>query len=496
LQELLRRMEISLESSCPVAEFPYLRRIAVPRRGAVHHMSFSKHLHFIGIAGTAMGSTAVALRALGYTISGSDEKIYPPMSDVLRDAGITVTEGYLPENLPPNADLYIVGNAISRGNEELETLLEKKRPYVSMAELLKQEVIQGKRSFVVSGTHGKTTTTTMLAWIFDNAGRDPGFMIGGVPENFTSGARFNHSDLFVIEGDEYDTAYFDKRSKFLHYLPECAIVNNIEFDHADIFADLAAILLTFQRLLNSVPRNGLVLLNGDDKNCLSLKSYAPVKTVGLGEGCSERIVIKVAGPEGTAFEINGEPFSIPMIGEFNVRNAAMCVCAARHAGLTDGEIRSGLESFKGIRRRQQVRGVAGGVTIMDDFGHHPTALRETLRGLRQKYPGKRLWAVFEPRSNTSRRNVLQNELIEALKEADGSVIASVANPEKVAAEDRLDPGKVALSVSTAGRACFHEPDTESIVTRLKAETKEGDVIVVFSNGGFDGIHDKLLKVLA
>jgi UDP-N-acetylmuramate: L-alanyl-gamma-D-glutamyl-meso-diaminopimelate ligase len=211
--------------------------------------SSTKHIHFIGICGTAMGSTAVALRALGHPVSGSDEKVYPPMSDVLRDAGIRVTEGYLPENLPLNADVYVVGNAISRGNPELEALLEKKLPYVSMAEMLKREVIQGKRSFVVSGTHGKTTTTTMLAWIFEHAGKNPGFMIGGVPENFESGARFTHSDLFVIEGDEYDTAYFDKRSKFLHYLPECAIVNNIEFDHADIFENLDAILLSFQRFL-------------------------------------------------------------------------------------------------------------------------------------------------------------------------------------------------------------------------------------------------------
>jgi len=458
-------------------------------------MSHSKHLHFIGICGTAMGSTAVALRALGYAVSGSDQKVYPPMSDVLREAGITLTEGYKAENLPKNADLYIVGNAISRGNEELETLLERKLPYVSMAELLKREVIQGKRSFVVSGTHGKTTTTTMLAWIFEHAGRDPGFMIGGVPENFTSGARFTHSDLFVIEGDEYDTAYFDKRSKFLHYLPECAIVNNIEFDHADIFPALADILLTFQRLLNSVPRNGLVLLNGDDKNCLSLKSYAPVQTVGTGETCTERIRITAATPESTAFEINGVPFSVPMVGEFNVRNAAMCVCAARHAGLKDAEIRDGLETFKGIRRRQQVRGVAGGITVMDDFGHHPTALRETLRGLRQKYPGQRLWAVFEPRSNTSRRNVLQNELIEALKEADGSVIAAVANPEKVADAERLDVAKVAASVSAANKHCHHEVTTEAIVARLKAETRPGDVIVIFSNGGFDGIHEKLLAAL-
>lgn len=456
----------------------------------------SKHLHFIGICGTAMGSTAVAMRQLGYTVSGSDEKVYPPMSDVLRDAGIKVIEGYSAASLPLDADLYVVGNAISRGNEELEAMLEKRLPYTSMAEMLRREVIQGKRSFVVSGTHGKTTTTTMLAWIFENAGRNPGYMIGGVPENLPSGARFSHGELFVIEGDEYDTAYFDKRSKFLHYLPECAIVNNIEFDHADIFRDLDEIRLTFQRLLNSVPRNGLVLLNGDDKNCLSLKSYAPVKTVGLGEGCSERIVIIAADPESTGFTLNGAAFRVPMIGEFNVRNAAMCVCAARHAGLTDDEIRAGLESFRGVRRRQTVRGEVNGITVIDDFGHHPTAIRETLRGFRQKYPGRRLWAVFEPRSNTSRRNVLQGELIEALKAADGSVVAAVANPEKVPEGQRLDVQAVAKAVVDGGGRCFHEAGTEAILARLKAETKSGDVIIIFSNGGFDGIHGRLVKALA
>jgi UDP-N-acetylmuramate: L-alanyl-gamma-D-glutamyl-meso-diaminopimelate ligase len=456
--------------------------------------SNTNHIHFIGICGTAMGSTAVALRALGHTISGSDSQVYPPMSDVLRNAGITVTEGYKPENLPTNADFYVVGNAISRGNPELEALLEKKLPYVSMAELLKQQVIQGKRSFVVSGTHGKTTTTTMLAWLFEHAGKNPGFMIGGVPENFESGARFSHSDFFVIEGDEYDTAYFDKRSKFLHYLPECAIVNNIEFDHADIFPDIDAILLSFQRFLNTVPRNGLVLVNGDDANCLSLRAKcpAPLKTVGLGPTCDFRIEITGTTPESTKFTINGDAFEVPMIGEFNARNAAMCVCAGRFGGLSDDEICAGLMSFRGIRRRQQERGSAHGITVIDDFGHHPTAIRETLRGLRQRYNGRRLWALFEPRSNTSRRNVLQNELIDALTEADASVIAAVANPEKVAADQRLDVAKVAASVTARGKPCWFEANTDAIVSRLKTESRNGDVIVVFSNGGFDGIHDKLL----
>jgi UDP-N-acetylmuramate: L-alanyl-gamma-D-glutamyl-meso-diaminopimelate ligase len=337
----------------------------------------------------------------------------------------------------------------------------------------------------------------MLAWLFEHAGKNPGFMIGGVPENFESGARFTHSDIFVIEGDEYDTAYFDKRSKFLHYLPECAIVNNIEFDHADIFDNLDAILLSFQRFLNTVPRNGLVLINGDDPNCLTLRAKcpAPLKTVGLGPTNDFRIVITGTTPESTAFTLNGDAFEVPMVGEFNARNAAMCVCAGRFGGLSDAEIRDGLKSFRGIRRRQQERGEKNGITIIDDFGHHPTAIRETLRGLRQRYTGRRLWALFEPRSNTSRRNVLQNELIEALAEADASVIAAVANPEKVAADQRLDTAKVAAAVTARGKPCWFEANTDAIVQRLKTEARSGDVIVVFSNGGFDGIHDKLLHAL-
>ena len=456
-----------------------------------------KHFHFIGIGGAAMAPTAVALRALGHRVTGSDRAVYPPMSQVLSESGIVYSEGYAPENLPEGADLYVVGNAISRGNPELETVLDRKLPYGSMAELLKREVIQGRRSFVVTGTHGKTTTTSLLTWLFDQAGRQPGYLIGGVPENFAAGARFGDSPFFVIEGDEYDTAYFDKRSKFVHYLPECAIVNNIEFDHADIFEDLGAILKSFRQFLNLVPRNGLVLMNGDDANVLSLRAAcpAPVRTVGFGEACDERIRVLKETPEGIAFAVNEAEFWLPMNGAFNARNAAMGVCAARFGGLQDEEIRTGLAGFKGIRRRQQVRGEAGGVTVIDDFGHHPTALRVTLEGLRGRYPGRRLLALFEPRSNTSRRNVLQPQLIEALGHADVSVVAAVNDPGKIAEAQRLDVAAVAAAVTAAGRPCFHEADTAAILARVKTEARPGDVVVVFSNGGFDGIHDKLLAAL-
>ena len=460
-------------------------------------MTNAKHFHFIGICGTAMGSTAAALKAQGHTITGSDAKVYDPMASVLKAQGIHAIEGYSPDNLPPTADVFVIGNAISRGNPEVEALLERKLPFDSMAGLLKRHVIQGKRSFVVTGTHGKTTTSSLLTWLFESAGRHPGFMIGGVPENFDVGARFNDSPHFVIEGDEYDTAFFDKRSKFLHYLPECAIINNVEFDHADIFNDLDEIILAFQRMTLQVPRNGLILINGDCANSLRVKDKcpAPTRTVGTGAGCDERLAITRGLPESTEFTINDATFTLPMIGEFNVRNAAMAICAARFGGLSDTEIREGLRTFKGVFRRQTERGEKNGIKVIDDFGHHPTAIRETLKGLRQRYTGSRLWAVFEPRSNTSRRRVLQDDLIKALLEADGSVIAPVNAIERVPVDQRLEPGHVAAAVTAGGRPCYYESGTDGIIERLKANTRRGDVIVVFSNGGFDGLHDKLLAQL-
>jgi UDP-N-acetylmuramate: L-alanyl-gamma-D-glutamyl-meso-diaminopimelate ligase len=436
-------------------------------------MTQLKHFHFLGICGTAMGSAAAALRALGHKVTGSDNAVYPPMSTILESAGIEIYSGYKPENLPLKADLHVVGNAISRGNPELEALLDLKLPYTSLPELLKWEVMQGKRNFVVTGTHGKTTTTSILAWLLEHAGKNPGYLIGGVPDNFSVGARYTESEFFVIEGDEYDTAFFDKRSKFLHYLPEAVIVNNMEFDHADIFNTIDDIQLTFSRLFRVVPRNGMVYLNGDEANCLKLKagSPCPVTTVGLGAECDVKISITEAEPEHTHFLLNEAPFSLPMVGEFNVRNAAMAICVARFAGLGDGEIRAALLDFKGVKRRQTVRGVKNGITVIDDFGHHPTAIRETLRGLKQRYPQSRLWALFEPRSNTSRRNTLQGELIEALKIADGSIIAAVNHPEKVPAGQLLDVDAVAAEVRAAGRESYHEADVSAIIARLKEALK-------------------------
>ncbi len=456
-----------------------------------------KHIHFIGICGTAMGSVAAALKERGFTITGSDENVYPPMSTFLEGKGVTITSGYRAANLPTGADLVVIGNAMSRGNEEVEAVLERKLLYTSLPELLKHEFLHGRRNIVVTGTHGKTTTSSMVAHLLKFNGRDPGHMIGGIPRDLGQGCRFTDSEFVVLEGDEYDTAFFDKRSKFVHYLPEVVVVNNLEFDHADIFDSIADIKLSFRRMLNIVPRNGCVFVNGDDADALDAASScpAPVVTVGFGGDCDRPITGAEYAPERSAFHVGGARYEIAMDGEFNVRNAAMAVSAARFAGLSEAEIRAGLAAFSGIARRQELRGEERSVKVIDDFGHHPTAIKGALGAMRQRYPDGKIWALFEPRSNTSRRNLMQDELAEALCAADGALISSVPNPDKVPPGQLLDVDAVIGAVNAAGKQGFHEADAGAIVARLVPLTSPGDIIVVLSNGGFGGIHEKLLAAL-
>ena len=457
------------------------------------------HLYFMGICGTAMGSVAAAFREAGYPVTGSDAHVYDPMKSFLEGQGIEILNGYKAENLPGDVDIFVIGNAQSRGNPEVEEVLNRNLRYVSLPELLREQVLRGKRNFVVSGTHGKTTTSSILTWLFESAGRNPNFVIGGLPGNLKQGARFTGSDFTVLEGDEYDSAFFDKRSKFIHYLPEVAIVNNIEFDHADIFDDLKAIKRSFGHMMRLIPDNGLLLLNGDDQNCLDVyatEGHAPGKTVGFCESCDARIKDADYGVDETSFTIERERYTIPMNGEFNVRNAAMAITAARFGGLEPDEIRAGLTSFLGIKRRQEVRGVTDrNITVVDDFGHHPTAIRQAIIGLRKKYMGSRLWAVFEPRSNTTRRNVFQDTLPEALSLADAVCVAEVARADMLSEDERLDPDLVMETIREGGTPAFYEPGADAIVERLGQEALDDDVIIVFSNGGFDGIHDKLLDRL-
>jgi UDP-N-acetylmuramate: L-alanyl-gamma-D-glutamyl-meso-diaminopimelate ligase len=460
-------------------------------------MSDKTRFHFTGICGTAMGAVAAAMKQRGFSVTGSDANVYPPMSDFLRGQGISIAEGYRGENIPADTDVVIIGNAISRGNPEAEAALDRKLLYHSLPEVMKEFFLRGKRNFVVSGTHGKTTTSAMLAWLLRHAGRDPGFMIGGLPKNLGCGAHFTDSGFNVLEGDEYDTAFFDKRSKFLHYLPECVVVNNIEFDHADIYNSLDEIKLSFRRLIHIVPRGGMAFINGDDPDCVDIARNAPcpVTSIGFGEGCTLRIANLCYVPDRSSFTLGGVPYTLRMTGEFNVRNAAMAAAAATFAGLTAEEIRAGLEAFEGVARRQELRGEAGGIKVIDDFAHHPTAIRLAVQSLRQSHPDSRLWILFEPRSNTTRRAVFQNELAEALALADFAVVAAMQDCHKIPENDRLDPARLSADIARLGGRGYYLPDVETIIDCVKQEAVSGDVVAVLTNGGFDGIHQKLLEAL-
>ena len=444
-----------------------------------------------------MGSVAVALCERGFKVTGSDENVFPPMSIFLGKKGIALKEGYRAENIPADADVVVIGNAIKRGNPEVETVLSRKLLYLSLPEVLKNYFLRGRHNLVVTGTHGKTTTTALLAWIMEKAGCKPGYFIGGLPENFGQGARLNDSKYFVIEGDEYDTAFFDKRSKFIHYLPELVIVNNIEFDHADIFSNLDEIKLSFRRLLNIVPQNGMVVLNGDDANCVDVAKdcLAQLIEVGFSKNCAQRIREVAYSSSGSRFKLGEETFEIPLIGEFNVRNAAMAATAARFYDVPKTKVDNAFKRFSGIARRQEVRGEARGVKVIDDFGHHPTAIAHTMQALRHRYPGHRIWAVFEPRSNTTRRAVFQQRLSDALKAADGVFISQVAKLEQIPENERLNPEAVVNTIQESGRPAFYEENADAIINRIVPMLRAKDIVAVFSNGGFDRIHEKLLEKL-
>ena len=445
-----------------------------------------------------MASVAVAMQEKGFHVTGSDQNVYPPMSTFLADRKIEVISGYAEQNLAHKPDLVVIGNALSRGNAEVECVLDKRLRYCSLPELLKEFFLRGKRSLVVTGTHGKTTTTSLLAWVFEHSGLNPSYLIGGIPNNLGQGARFTGSEWFILEGDEYDTAFFDKRSKFVHYLPEVAVINNLEFDHADIFPNLAAIQTSFRHFIRLIPRNGLLLANGDDPNVAPLltETHCPVKRFGLAEDSAVRAFNVKFGATASEFEIPSFKFHLNLVGELNVRNALAVVACAKHCGLSNKQIQSALDTFKGIKRRMEVRGISGGVTVLDDFGHHPTAIRETLRALRIRYPRQRLWAVFEPRSNTTRRNVFQTELAAAFADADGVVVAQVARLEMLSPQERLDPERLMRELRDAGKPSAYLPDADAIVAHLMGQLQIGDVVCVFSNGGFGNIHAKLLAKLA
>ena len=449
-------------------------------------------VHFIGICGTAMASVAVALKEQGVGVTGSDENVYPPMSTFLAERGLEVTEGYHEGNIDYEPELVVVGNAISRGNPEAEAVLERKLSYCALPELLKEAFIRGKRSIVIAGTHGKTTTTSLLAWVFEHNGLNPSYLIGGIPNNFSQGARFTDSEWFILEGDEYDTAFFDKRSKFVHYLPEIALINNIEFDHADIFKDLGQIQTSFKHLVGLVPSSGLLVANEDDENIVPLLDidHCSVKHFGLGDAKAVTHSLR-----GVDFIVDGFQFNLPMYGELNVCNALGVITVGRYCGLADEQIQSGFETFQGIKRRMEVRGEAQGVTIVDDFAHHPTSIRETLKAAKVRFSARRIWAVFEPRSNTTRRNIFQDELAGAFIDADHVVLSEVARLEQIPKSERLDPEKLMNELQRAGKKCTCLPGTGAIIDYIESHAESGDVVCVMSNGGFDNLHERLLERL-
>ena len=461
-------------------------------------------LYFMGICGTAMGNAALLARSAGHEVSGSDTDVYPPMSVVLAEAGISVSEGYDAERLDRlKPDLVVVGNALSRGNPEVEWLLETRAlPFTSLPAMLHDFVLRGRRSVVIAGTHGKTTTTALAAFLLRENGRDPGFLIGGVPQDPPTGTRLGAAgDPFVIEGDEYDSAFFDKRSKFIHYAPRIAVLNNHEFDHADIFRDLADVQRTFMHFVRLVPRHGCIVLNGDDANLAALgpMPWTRVVRVGTGEANDVRIVDFAESAAGAEFTVTwqGSPWgrvrwALP--GLYNARNAAMAATAAGLA-LDPAEpvaLRlDGLARFRGVRRRQEIVAASPALTVIEDFGHHPTALAETLRSFRGRFPGATLTAVFEPRSNTARIRALQDDFRQALAHADEVYLGPVSRPEKLSAGERFDPSAVARQLTEQGRKARAFPDNAALFERLAADTLPAGlrprVVAFFSNGSFDGI---------
>ena len=463
----------------------------------------TKHIHLSGICGTAMASLAGLLQLEGHRITGSDKAAYPPMSDLLRSLGIQIAQPYAEENLDPVPDLVVIGNALSRGNPEVERVLDERIPFTSMAALLHEEFLTGRESLVVAGTHGKTTTTSMLAWIYQVASRkapalEPSFLIGGVAENFGSSFQLRSTRTFILEGDEYDTAFFDKGPKFLHYFPDALILTHVEFDHADIYADLEAVKIAFKRLVNLIPRRGLIVAFDASENVTECVQNALCRVLRYGFSANAEWQIKnlrfALGKStwevwrgGTLW---GE-LEMPMAGEHNALNATAAAALAFGQGVSKQAIIEALATFKSVKRRLELRAQIAGIDIVEDFAHHPTAIRETLRALRSVYPEGRLWAVLEPRSNTLRRKVLEHDLVASLKLADHVVLAGVYQQQRIPDAERLHPEDIVRQLNGEGTPAELLPDADAIVNGIAPRLAKGDVVAILSNGGFDGIYEKL-----
>ena len=472
-------------------------------------MNERSHVHFIGICGTAMATLAAMLKHKGFIVGGSDQDVYPPMSDFLAAEGIPALTGYRAEHITAGLDLVVVGNAISRGNPELEEVLDRKIRYCSLPEAIREHFLWGSLAIVIAGTHGKTTTTALAGWILTDGGVDPSVLVGGIARNLgTNGSsyRFGHGRPFVIEGDEYDSAFFDKTAKFLKYLPDIAVINNVEFDHADIYPDFQAVSLAFRRFVSLVPRRGLLLLGADSPGARALQAAAVsrIETFGLSEDVDwqahdvERADGELGGSTRFRVRRRGAPFGsfeLPLVGVHNVRNALAAIAVATEVGLSVERIAGALRHFAGVKRRLELVGTAGGVTIYDDFAHHPTAVAETMAGVRSANPGARIWAVFEPRSASSCRRIFQDDFARAFDGADEVVIAPVfrsALPES----ERLSVPQLVRDLGCRGIRARSGDSIDDIIAVIAREHRPGDLVVLMSNGGFGGIHHKLLKALS
>ena len=463
-----------------------------------------KKVHFIGIAGTAMATLAALLRQKGYAVRGSDQNVYPPMSTFLEREGIETLQGYDAAHITPDLDLVVIGNAISRGNPEVEAVLDRKIRYCSLPEAVREHFLWASRSIVVAGTHGKTTTTSLAAWLLESGGRDPSLLVGGIAANFGadgSSYKLGQGREFVIEGDEYDSAFFDKTAKFLKYLPDIAVIGNIEFDHADIYANLDEIRLAFRRLVNLVPGKGLLLLGIDSPEAAAMKAFArsPVQTFGLAPDADWHAYDLRTASGRTSFGVRyGDrsfgTFTLPLLGAHNVRNALAAIAIGHAIGLDQTTLAAGVESFGGVKRRLEELGTVAGVTVYDDFAHHPTAIAETLAGLRAAHPGSRIRAVFEPRSASSCRRVFQEAFAASFNPADDVIISAVFR-SNLPEEQRLSAEQLVSDLTAGGRKARYIPQVDEIVQVLAGERQDGDKVVIMSNGGFGGIHGKLLDAL-
>ena len=459
-------------------------------------------VHFVGIGGTAMATLAALFKRKGMDVRGSDRNVYPPMSDLLEAEGISVLADYRAEHITEDLDLVVIGNAVSRGNPEVEEVLNRKVRYCSLPEAVRDHFLWGSRSIVITGTHGKTTTTALAGWLLTHAGSDPTVFIGGMAANFDASYRVGHGRDFVIEGDEYDSAFFDKTAKFLKYLPDVAVVGNVEFDHADIYGSLEELRVAFRRFVNLIPRRGLLLVGQDSPEAVAstADAHCSVATFGVSEAADWQAYDVQVGPSGTTFRVRHQTdrlgeFEMPLLGEHNVVNALAAIAIGHAVGIAGRTLAEGLREFKGIRRRLERRGMAAGVTVYDDFAHHPTAIARTLAGVRQAYPERRIWALFEPRSATSCRSVFQDAFGRAFVDADEAIIAAVYR-SNLPDDERLSADRLVADIREYGTHARHVPSVDAIVDTIVREHQPDDLVVVMSNGAFDGIHGKLLAALA